>query len=112
MEELKAVRERKTSEREREMRRLREAASVSGEQMRQAREEIEERMQEVTRAKMQSESEFEKERALFEQKVEYLERSLREKQDRERNYLSELHSMRSDMTLELRGQCQKYETEV
>ena len=37
---------------------------------------------------------------------------LSEKQDRERTYLSELHSIRSDMTSELRGQCLKYETEV
>ena len=44
--------------------------------------------------------------------MQYLEKSLKEKQDRERNYLSELHSIRSDMTSELRGQCQKYETEV
>jgi hypothetical protein len=73
---------------------------------------MEEKMQEITRAKMQAESEFDKERALFDQKVEYLEKSLKEKQDRERTYLSELHSIRSDMTSELRGQCLKYETEV
>lgn len=105
LEEARAARERETAERDKEMRALRETANCSNEQMRQAKEEMEERMQEVTRAKMQAESEFDKERALFDQKVEYLERSLKEKQDRERNYLSELHSMRSDMTLELRGQC-------
>ena len=112
LDDLRASRERETSQRDKEMRSLRETANVSSEQMRQVKEEMEERMQEVTRAKMQAESEFDKERALFDQKVQYLERSLKEKQDRERNYLSELHSMRSDMTLELRGQCQKYETEV
>ena len=94
------------------MRSLRESASTSTEQLRTLREDMEEKMQEITRAKMQAESEFDKERALFDQKVEYLEKSLKEKQDRERTYLSELHSIRSDMTSELRGQCLKYETEV
>ncbi len=65
LEEVRAARERETTERDREMRALRETASVSSEQMRQAKEEMEERMQEVTRAKMQAESEFDKERALF-----------------------------------------------
>jgi len=94
------------------MRSLRESASTSTEQLRTLREDMEEKMQEITRAKMQAESEFDKERALFDQKVQYLEKSLKEKQDRERTYLSELHSIRSDMTSELRGQCLKYETEV
>jgi chromosome segregation ATPase len=65
LEEVKAVRDRETAERDREMRTLRETTSSSSEQLRQAKEEIEERMQEVTRAKMQAESEFDKERALF-----------------------------------------------
>ena len=47
------------------MRSLRENASSSSEQLRTLREDMEEKMQEITRAKMQAESEFDKERALF-----------------------------------------------
>lgn len=102
---MKAQREQESQERDLEMRMLRENASTSSEQLRGFREDMEEKMQEIMRAKMQAESEFDKERALFDQKVQYLEKSLKEKQDRERTYLSELHSIRSDMTSELRGQC-------
>lgn len=38
---------------------------------------------------VQVESEFDKERALFEQKVEFLEKSLQEKTSRERDFLAE-----------------------
>lgn len=58
------------------------------------------------------ESEYEKERALFDQKVDFLERSLAEKADRERSYMSELHTKRSELTGELRAACQKYEGEI
>lgn len=51
------------------------------------------------------ESEYEKERALFDQKVDFLERSLAEKADRERSYMSELHTKRSELTGELRAAC-------
>ena len=66
----------------------------------------------MAREKLQVESEFEKARALFDQKVEYLERSLEEKADRERTYISELHTKRSELTGELRQACQRYELEV
>jgi len=62
-------------------------------------------VQDLQREKLQVESEFEKERALFDQKVEFLERSLSEKADRERNYLTEMHSKRSEMTGELKVMC-------
>lgn len=58
------------------------------------------------------ESEFEKERALFDQKVLFLEKSLSEKADRERSYLSDLHSKRSELTGEMKNMCQKYELEL
>ena len=58
------------------------------------------------------ESEYEKQRALFEQKIEFLERNLQEKQDRERIYLSEIHSKRSELSGELRTMTQKYEAEI
>ncbi len=58
------------------------------------------------------ESEFDKERALFDQKVQFLERSLQEKADKERGYISELHTKRSELTGELKAAVSRYETEV
>lgn len=69
-------------------------------------------MQDIQREKLQSESEYEKQRALFDQKVEFLEKSLSEKADRERNYISELHSKRSEMTGEMKAMISRYEAEI
>ena len=41
-----------------------------------------------------------------------MERSLSEKADREKNYLTELHSKRSEMSGELKAMCYKYEAEI
>ena len=41
-----------------------------------------------------------------------MERSISEKADRERNYLTDLHTKRSEMTGELKAMCLKYESEV
>lgn len=78
--------------------------------MRQAKEDLEERVQELQREKLQLESEFDKERALFDQKVQFLESSLQEKADKERSYISEIHTKRSELTGELKATCSRYET--
>lgn len=46
----------------------------------------------------QSQSEFDKEKALLEQKVEYLESALKEKQDKERDSNSELRSQKAELS--------------
>lgn len=58
------------------------------------------------------ESEFEKEKALFDQRVEFLERSLAEKSERERSYITEIHSKRSEITGEIKQLVAKHESEV
>ncbi len=73
---MRQQREEDTVERDREVKTLREQAQTSGDLYRQVKEDMEERMQELQRAKLQAESEFDKERALFDQKVQFLERSL------------------------------------
>lgn len=61
---------------------------------------------------MQSESEFEKEKALFEQKIEYLEKALKEKVDKEREQMFEFQHQKSEMSGELRQMCSKYEADL
>lgn len=51
---------------------------------------------------MLCQSEFDKEKALFEQKVEFLEKALQEKSAKERDYQAEWQSKRSEMSEELR----------
>ena len=66
LETVKKAREEECEEMREEVRKARERAQISGERERESREEIEERMQDVQRSKLQLESEFEKQRALFE----------------------------------------------
>lgn len=53
------------------------------------KEETEDKLQLMQRHLMQAESEFEKEKALFEQKIEYLEKALKEKVGKERDQMFE-----------------------
>ena len=55
-------------------------------------------MKDVQRSVKQSQSEFDKEKALLEQKVEYLESALKEKQDKERDSNSELRSQKAELS--------------
>jgi hypothetical protein len=45
---------------------------------------------------------FEKERALMEQKIEYLEKSLEEKTSKEKEYLSNWGTQKSELSSEIR----------
>ena len=66
LENVKKARDEECEEMREEVRKARERAQVSGDRERESREEVEEKMQEVQRSKLQLESEFEKQRALFE----------------------------------------------
>ena len=57
-------------------------------------------------------SEFEKERALLEQKISFLEKSLEEKTDKEKESLSSWNNQKSELSSEIRQVCQKYEAEL
>ena len=59
-----------------------------------------------------TQSEFEKEKALLEQKSEFLERALQEKQAKEKDYQEELQNKKSEMSGELKQMCQKYESDI
>ena len=60
----------------------------------------------------QSQSEFDKEKALLEQKVEYLESALKEKQDKERDSNSELRSQKAELSQEIKHVTSKFESEI
>jgi chromosome segregation ATPase len=112
LDSFRQARDEETRDLRDEVHRLRESCNEQVDAQREAREELEERVQQLQREKLQVQSEREKERALFDQKVEFLERSLAEKSERERGYLTELHTKRSELTGELKATCQKYEGEI
>lgn len=56
----------------------------------------------MQRRLVQSESEFDKEKALFAQKVEYLEKQIAEKAAREQDILAERQSQKEGLSSELR----------
>ncbi len=66
----------------------------------------------MQREKLQVESEFEKERALFAQKAEYMERTIAERAERERGYVEQIHTKRAEMSGEIRAVTTKYEGEM
>ena len=82
------------------------------EEQRRDKDEFDEKMQAMNRKNIKIESEFEKERALFEQKVMFLEKSLEEKSSTEREYLSNWNNQKSELSSEIRSVCQKYEGEL
>ena len=48
---------------------------------------------------------FEKEKALMEQKIEYLEKNLEEKTSKEKEYMSNMNSQKSDLSSEIKQIC-------
>ena len=64
------------------------------------------------RENVKIESEFEKERALMEQKIVYLEKSLDEKTSKEKDYMQKWNSHKSELSTEIRQVVQKYEGEI
>ena len=57
-------------------------------------------------------SEFDKDKALLEQQVKYLEEALNEKSARERDSNSELRTQKDQITHELKALSSKYENEL
>ena len=75
---------------------LRQQLSSIQDEHRNAQEIYEDKVKEVQRSVKQSQSEFDKEKALLDQKVEYLESVLKEKQDRERDSTSEKRNQKAE----------------
>ena len=82
------------------------------EEQRRDKDEFDEKIQEMHRHNIKVESEFEKERALMEQKIMFLEKNLEEKSSKEKEYLSNWNSQKSELSNEIRHVCQKYESEL
>ena len=61
---------------------------------------------------MQVDSEFDKERALLEQKIVFIETAMEEKSARERDYMTEWQSQKSEMSVEIKAVQSKYELEL
>ena len=69
-------------------------------------------MKEIQRDAKQSQSEFDKEKALLEQKVSYLELSLKERDDKERDSTSEWRTLKTEMAQEIKQLTVKCENDV
>lgn len=69
-------------------------------------------MLEFTRKNKKLESEFDKEKALLEQKVQFLEKQLEERASNERQYMSSWNSKNSELSNEMRQVSHKYESEL
>ncbi len=69
-------------------------------------------MKEIQRDAKQSQSEFDKEKALLEQKVSYLELSLKERDDKERDSTSEWRTHKSELAQEIKQLTVKCENDV
>lgn len=82
------------------------------EEHRQDREQFEELKQTMNRNSIKVQSEFEKERALLDQKVQFLEKSLAEKSEKEKEQMNSWHSQNKELSNEIRQVCQKYESEL
>ena len=76
------------------------------------KEKYEEQSKEVMRNQKQSASEFEKEKALMKQKIEYLEKTLEEKSAKEREYVVDWRSQKSGLDKEIKAVTSKHEAEV
>lgn len=66
----------------------------------------------MNRNSIKAQSEFEKERALLDQKVQFLEKSLAEKTEKEKEQMCNWHSQNKELSNEIRQICQKYEAEL
>ena len=82
------------------------------EEQRRDKDEFDEKIQEMHRHNFKVESEFEKERALMEQKIMFLEKNLEEKSSKEKVYLSNWNNQKSELSNEIRHVCQRYEAEL
>lgn len=66
----------------------------------------------MQREQTKEKSEFEKERALLDQKVMFLEKSLKEKSEKEKEQMTSWSSQNKELSNEIRQVCQKYESEL
>ena len=69
-------------------------------------------MKEIQRSVKQSQSEFDKQKALLDQKIEYLEQSLKERTDKERDTSSSWRTQKAELSQEIKQAQGKYEADI
>lgn len=109
---LKEQKEQEETSNDITIRELKEAHQRKLEEQRGNKDDFDEKMQNMHREKVKAMSDFEKERALMEQKIAYLEKSLEEKTSKEKEYLSNWNNQKSELSTEIRQVCLKYESEL
>ena len=91
---------------------LRTQLSGVQEDSRTSKEAFEDQIKEIQRSVKQSQSEFDKEKALMEQKITYLEQSLQEKTDKERDTTNEWRTQKAELASEIKSATSKYELDI
>ena len=81
---------------------MKELSQKKTDELKTSKEEFEEKMQEMNRKNIKIQSEYEKEKALFEQKVLFLQKSLDEKTAKEREYMNNCTNHKSELSNEIR----------
>ncbi len=81
---------------------MKELSQKKTDELKTSKEEFEEKMQEMNRKNIKIQSEYEKEKALFEQKVLFLQKSLDEKTAKEREYMNNWTNHKSELSNEIR----------
>lgn len=81
---------------------MKELSQKKTDELKTSKEEFEEKMQEMNRKNIKIQSEYEKEKALFEQKVLFLQKSLDEKTAKEREYMNNWTNHKSELSSEIR----------
>ena len=69
-------------------------------------------MQEMHRKTVEAESDFDKQKALLEQRISFLEASLEDKKSKEREYMTSWTNQKSERNNESRNVCQRYESQL
>lgn len=91
---------------------LRTQLSGAQEENRTSKEAYEDQVKEIQRSVKQSQSEFDKQKALMEQKLAYLEQSLQEKTDKERDYTNEWRTQKAELSSEIKAATSKFKLDI
>lgn len=112
LDNLKRIKDEEEQGMKEQLAAFKEETYTQMEELRTQKDDYEDKLQTMQRHLISVESEFDKERALFEQKVEFLERNLAEKSAKEKDFLAERQSQKQGMSTEIRQLCQKYEADL
>jgi biotin-(acetyl-CoA carboxylase) ligase len=78
----------------------------------QKKDKYEEQAKEIARSQKQAVSEFEKEKALMKQKIEHLEKTIEDKNNREKEFTVDWRTQKTGIAQEVKAVTIKHEAEI